>query len=164
MSNDALETVKAGLDWLFHTEQDDPESIVSHHGIGAPVVGERRYWFVPSSFQPVANAVAVVDVAEPRYDDSLTSPTLLNPLETGELAALQAQIEAWGYQVRTCWNGDGCSTGSIGLAAPAHPSLLAALERNRKGCPDHPGEILCSWDGCPWYSTHTAKLKVPEGW
>lgn len=158
-----LDTLQAGLDWLYTTEQDDPDSIVSHHGINAPVVEGRRYRFIPSGFHRAKAPVVVVTVADPQYTGPLNNRTLVNPLEPGELAGLQAQIEAWGHAIHSSWNG-AHETGSIGLATPAHPSLLAALERNRQGCPDHPKQILCSWDGCPWNSTHIAKLRVPKGW
>lgn len=158
-----LDTLQAGLDWLYNTEQTDGESIVSHHGIVAPVVENRRYLFVPSGFHPVAAPVVVVNVAKPEHTGPIGNSVLVNPLEPGELARVEAQIREWGYQVHSTWNGDG-ETGSVGLATPAHPSLLAALERQRQGCPDHPKQILCSWDGCPWYGTHIDKLRVPEGW
>lgn len=157
-----LDTVWTGLNWLYTTEQADDESIVSHHGIYAPVVEGRRYGFIPSGAR--ARPVIVVEVAKPRYNESLSNPKLLNPLEPGEMAVLQARIETWEHEIDSCWNGDGYASGSVGLATPAHPSLLAALERQRKGCPDHPKQILCSWDGCPWHRTHIAKLQVPEGW
>jgi hypothetical protein len=161
MTATALDVLRTGLDWLYSTEQPDDESIVSHHGINAPVVEGRRYRFVPSGFQ--AAPVIVVNVVKPRYTGPLDNQRLVNPLEPGELAALQAQIEQWGHEVGSSWNGEG-ETGSVGLATRAHPSLLAALDRERKGCPDHPRQILCSWDGCPWHGIHIAKLQVPEGW
>lgn len=158
-----LDTVWAGLNWLYTIEQDNSESIVSHHGINAPVVEGRRYRFVPSGFHPVKAPVIVVSVADPQYTGPITTRKLVNPLEPGDLARLQAQLEFWGHDIHSSWNGES-ESGSVGLTAPAHPSLLAALERNRKGCPDHPKQILCSWDGCPWYRTHIAQLQIPEGW
>jgi len=163
LSKSQLDTLQAGLEWLYTTEQDDEESIVSHHGINAPVVEGRRYMFVPSGFHPVAAPVIVVTVADPQYTGPLFHQKLVNPLEPGEVAGLQAQMQEWGYEVHSRWNGEH-ETGSVGLATPAHPSLLAALERQRKGCPDHPKQILCRWDGCPWWITHLAKLRRPEGW
>lgn len=161
MTATALDVLRAGLDWLYRTEQTDGQSVVSHHGINAPVIEGRRYRFVPSGFQ--AAPVIVLGVAEPRYTGPPHNRQLANPLEPGELAGLQAQIEQWGHEVHSTWNGEG-ETGSVGLATPAHPSLLAALDRERKGCPSHPRQILCGWDGCPWYSTNIAKLQIPTGW
>lgn len=161
MTATALDVLRAGLDWLYATEQTDNESIVARHGINAPVVDGRRYRFIPSGFH--RSPVVVVNVFHPRYTGPLGTQTLVNPLKPGELARLQAQIEQWGHEVRSTWNGEG-ETGSVGLATPAHPSLLAALQRQREGCPEHRPKILCGWDGCPWYRTNIAKLQVPEGW
>jgi len=163
LTKSQLDTVWAGLNWLYTIEQDDSESIVSHHGINAPVVEGRRYRFIPSGFNPVGAPVIVVSVAKPHYTGPLDNQELANPLQPGEFTQLQAQVQDCGHEIHSTWNGEG-ETGSIGLATPAHPTLLAALERNRQGCPDHPKQILCSWDGCPWHSTHIAKLQVPEGW
>jgi hypothetical protein len=157
----ALDTLRTGLDWLYSTEQTDDGSIVSHLGISAPVVDERRYRFIPSGFHRAP--VVVVNVFHPRYTGPLGNQTLVNPLEPGELDRLRAQIEQWGHEVHSTWNGEG-ETGSVGLAMPAHPSLLAALQRQREGCPEHRPQILCGWDDCPWYRTHTAKLQIPTGW
>lgn len=158
-------TLQKGLGWLYSTEQDDPQSIVSHHGINAPVVEGRRYTFIPAGSRPVGAPVIVVTVADPQYTGPLASQTLTNPLEPGELSALALQIERFGYPFHDTWNGKS-ETGSVGLMVAAHPSLLAALERQRQGCPDHPRQRLCSWNEppCPWYSIHAAKLRVPEGW
>lgn len=157
------DTLRAGMDWLYRTEQTDPASIVSHHGIGSPAVDGRSFVFVPSGFHPVDAPVVVVSVADPRYEGPLSQRVLVNPLQPGEMAVVEAQLREWGHEIHSSWNGLH-EHGSVGLATPAHPSLLAALARNRKGCPHHPKEILCDWDGCPWYRTHTAKLQRPDGW
>lgn len=163
LTNAQLDTLRAGLDWLYRTEQADNASIVSHHGVNAPVADGRRYRFVPTGFHPAKAPVIVVAVAEPQYEGPMNRRKLVNPLEPSELAAIEAQLREWGHQIHSSWNGTH-EDGSIGLVDPAHPSLLAALERQRQGCPDHPKKILCSWDGCSWHSTHIAKLQVPEGW
>lgn len=162
LTNTQLDTLRAGLDWLYR-EQPDDASIVSHHGISSPVIDDRRYSFVPSGFHPVAAPVVIVSVSKPVYEGPLTRRELVNPLESNEVAVIEAQLREWGHEIHSSWNGKQ-ENGSIGLVTPAHPSLLAALERQRQGCPDHPKQILCGWDGCPWHRTHIAKLQVPEGW
>jgi hypothetical protein len=98
----------------------------------------RTYGFVPEGARQ--RPVVIVDVAKVEWIDNgpneLKTPA--NPLEPGELEALAAELERRGFPVQTTWNGHPGVTGSVGLAQPAHPSQLAAVNRYRAGCTEHP--------------------------
>lgn len=144
----------AGLAWLFDTEQP-PGVLDQHHGVTSPVVENRRYGFCPRGAE--ARPVVVVDVADKGYEDG--RPT--NLLRPHELLAVAAAIERLGHRVDTSWNGDGFTTGSLGLVDEAHPTLLAAVDLYLAGCPTH-HTTLCSWDGCSWFRDGNAGLIRPE--
>lgn len=123
----------AGLHWLYETAQPD-DAHAQHHGdtIGLPAAN-RYYGFCPSGAEGLP--VVVVNVAKPElrpYEPPL------NPLAPDELSDLARELEARGFAVRTTWNGHPAITGSVGLVRPAHPTLLAAVDRYRAGCLDHP--------------------------
>ncbi|CAL9664270.1 hypothetical protein SUDANB1_07130 [Streptomyces sp. enrichment culture] len=127
-----------GLGWLFDTVQPD-DAHTDHHGIvlGLPEAN-RRYGFCPSGYR--SRTVVVVDVAKVEWIDNgpndLKTPA--NPIEAGELDALADELRRRGYEVDTTWNGHPGVTGSVGLARTAHPTLVAAVDRYRRGCTVHP--------------------------
>ncbi|MBI0300466.1 hypothetical protein JBE04_39930 [Streptomyces sp. PRKS01-29] len=127
----------AGLRWLYETEQPD-NAHAQHHGEQLAADGNRSYSFVPVGARSLP--VVVVDVAKVEWIDNgpnqLMTPA--NPLEPGELETLAVELERRGFTVRSTWNGHPAITGSVGLARPAHPSQVAAVERYRAGCPEHP--------------------------
>ncbi|MDX3230568.1 hypothetical protein [Streptomyces sp. ME19-01-6] len=128
----------AGLRWLFETEQP-ADAWAQHHGEMIPADGNRTYSFVPVGARQ--HPVVVVDVAKVEWinngPNQLQTPA--NPLEPGELQALAAELERRGFAVEATWNGSpGAITGSVGLARPAHPTQVAAVERYHAGCQQHP--------------------------
>jgi hypothetical protein len=137
-------TVDAGLAWLYDTEQPDT-AILQHHGVPLPAVGNRRLSFCPVGFN--RQPVVVVNVVTVTYIEDSLRPH--NPLAAGELEALAALIGR-SAPVSTTWNGHPAATGSIGLARPAHPSLVAAVTRYHARCPEH-DSVFCSRTGCGWY-------------
>ncbi|MGH3585828.1 MAG: hypothetical protein ACRDQ0_05855, partial [Pseudonocardia sp.] len=142
-----LDTIlTAGLHWLYETEQ--PNDAWQHHGLllTAPTAN-RLYGFIPAN--DWKRAVVVVNVAKIEWIDNgpneLKMPA--NPLEAGELDALAAALRGLGSEVTSTWNGHPQTTGSVGLARTAHPSLLAAADRYRAGCLVHPKRsVLCDCD------------------
>lgn len=155
----ARDVLAAGLAWLYDTPQPDG-AILQHHGASLPPVGNRWFRFIPSGWG--GRVVVVVDVAKVEWIDNgpndLATPA--NPLEPDELDWLTCELAVLGVEVVHTWNGHPAITGSLALARPAHPSLLAAVERYRAGCPEHSGP-LCSWGGCPWYGDGNALVVMP---
>ncbi|MFI6228722.1 hypothetical protein ACIBCR_15575 [Micromonospora echinospora] len=157
------DVLAAGLNWLYNTEQP-ADAALSHHGISTPRIGNRWYWFIQSGYNGLP--VVVVQVTDPEWDRTKLDSLLLNPLGgVAEMTAYCDALNALGADVTTWWNGKGDS-GSIGLAKPAHPSLLAALQRYRDGCQNtaddgqlhNQGSVFCR---CDWYRSRRSKLLTP---
>lgn len=152
--------LQAGIQWLFEVEQPE-DALVTQFGAASPSVGNRRYGFMPTGWhrKPAAPVVSVT-VAQPQYAGDPPERHLVNPLEPDELELLSAQLEAFGLEVDSTWNGHE-DTGSVGLVAPAHPSLLAAFDRYTNGCPEH-RTTMCGWQKCPWLTDGIARLRHPQ--
>lgn len=129
-----------GLRWLFDTVQ--PDDAHQHHlGISINLPAANRvYGFYPSeAARGGGQSVVTVDVGKVERDEDLTP---LNPLGVDELASLAANLEARGLDLRQTWNGHPGVTGSVGLARPPHPTLVAAVQRYRRGCTEHPKKAV----------------------
>ncbi|MFG3136071.1 hypothetical protein ACGFZA_07590 [Streptomyces sp. NPDC048211] len=157
----AFDTVlTAGLRWLYDTEQPD-DAWQGHHGLLLPLpAANRLYAFVAAN--DWGDAVVVVDVAKIEWIDNgpneLQTPA--NPLEPDELDVLAGELRALGVEVARTWNGHPQTTGSVGLARPAHTSLLAAVERYHAGCRVHPKRfVFC--DCADWQAGFT-RIVRPE--
>lgn len=135
-----------GLHWLYETEQ--PDNAWQYHGLLLPVPAiNRLYSFIPAN--DWKSPVVAVDVAKIEWIDNgpndLKTPA--NPLEHGELDVLAAKLRNRGVEVTSTWNGHPQTTGSVALAGPAHPSLVAAVDRYRAGCLVHPERsVFCDCD------------------
>lgn len=148
-----------GLDWLFNTAQPD-NAHTDHHGIvlGLPEAN-RRYGFCPAGYR--SRTVVVVDVAKVEWIDNgpnqLQTPA--NPIEPGELAALAEELRTRGYEIGSMWNGHPGVTGSVGLVQEAHPTLVAAVDRYRRGCTVHPQRsVFCD---CEHWTAEYARTVRP---
>jgi hypothetical protein len=144
----------AGLRWLFDTEQPEG-SVLEHHGVVLRAAGNRQFGFVPAGW--AGHAIVTVDVAEVRWAYG-ANQLPANPLRPGELEDRAALLAALGAEVVRTWNGHPSITGSLALARPAHPSLLAAVDRYRAGCLTHPG-TLCK---CGWYAAGFELVIQPD--
>ena len=158
--------LRAGLMWLYETAQ--PEGALDQHHGHSRAVGERVYTFVPRGYLNLP--VVVVDVRHPEWVHMGDGhSTLANPLDyPGELRRLGEVLADLGRPVASQWNGKGDS-GSLGLADPAHPSLVAAVNRYRDGCPIHRTVFCGGWqaskgeEDCTWFRDGQA-LMVPPCW
>lgn len=156
-----LDTIlAAGLRWLYETEQPT-DAWQEHRGLllRAPA-SNRCYSFIPAN--DWRRVVVAVDVAKIEWIDNgpneLRTPA--NPLESGELEALAAELRVLGFEITSTWNGHPQTSGSIGLARPAHPSLVAAVDRYHAGCLAHPKRgVFCDCDA--WRSGF-ARIVRPE--
>lgn len=144
----------AGLGWLYDTVQPD-DAHQQHHGItiGLPSAN-RLYGFCPTGSANLP--VVIANVAKPElrpYD------LPLNPLAPDELFDLATELERRGFTVRTTWNGHPAITGSVGLVRPAHPTLVAAVERYHRGCVVHPERsVFCD---CETWNAEGARIVQP---
>ncbi len=148
---DILDT---GLNWLYDTVQPD-NAHQQHHGITIGLPAANRYYgFCPDGAEHLP--VVIVNVAHPEYRDNLPPA---NPLEPGELFDLATELEARGYTVRTTWNGHPAITGSVSLVQPAHPTLVAAVQRYHRGCVVHPERsVFCD---CEAWRAEGARIVRP---
>jgi len=144
----------AGLGWLYDTIQPD-DAHQQHHGItlGVPEAN-RIYGFCPTGAEGLP--VVVVEVAKPELRPYQLP---LNPIEPEELPALASELEQRGFKVRVTWNGHPAISGSVGLARPAHPTLLAAVQRYHRGCTVHPDRsVFC---GCEHWRAEGSRIVRP---
>ena len=148
-----------GLGWLYDTVQPD-DAHQQHHGIVLHLpTANRWYGFCPSGARNLP--VVSVDVTKKEYRfDSDGDSIPANPLEPGELEALADELRHRGFDVDDTWNGHPGTTGSVGLARPAHPTLVAAVDRYRRGCTAHPRRsVFCA---CEQWTAGFRRVVQPE--
>lgn len=149
------EALDRGLAWLFTTEHP-PGAMVFHLGDSLRVRDNRRLSFIPAGSRSGRAPVVVLEVAAPRkrraakFNDLQHVP--LTPVEMDQLAAL---LEQRRHQIIDQWNGFPATGGSLALGTALHPSMLAALDRYRAGCPAHGGTVFCH---CPLWTSGYERL------
>lgn len=149
--NDAAPILDAGLAWLLTTVQPDDTSLCHHLGVYRRTT-DRVFGFIPSPTWPII----VMELTDPRHDDH---GTLTNPLTAFDVTSLAADLTRRGRTVRDTWNGKGCHTVSVALAGDVHPTLLAAVARYSRGCPEHPDQsVFCRVEDCTWWTRRTLLL------
>jgi hypothetical protein len=157
---DLTRILDTGLEWLYETVQP-ADAHQQHHGIvlGLPEAN-RIYGFCPSGYR--SRTVVIVDVAKVEWIDNgpndLQTPA--NPIEPGELDALVEELRRRGFDVNDTWNGHPGTTGSVGLARTAHPTLVAAVDRYRRGCTVHPQRsVFCD---CEHWTAGFRRIVRPD--
>jgi hypothetical protein len=153
-------TLASGLVWLYETEQPCA-ALVQPQGIALPVVGDRRFVFVPDVGGQGA-AVGVHVATEAHRDGPDGGPREV--LTGEELADIAAALKGAhrGVHTRVVFTA-GAVSGHVRLSVPAHPSLLAAVTRYRAGCPRHL-HLACGYlrnTQCSWFADGFARLSVP---
>jgi len=147
-----------GLSWMLDTVQV-AGALDQHHGVYSPVVAAARiYNFVPVGAR--RRPVIVYNVAYPVYAHGPLGE-LINPLAGDEECDWMISILAdLGVKAAECWNGMG-KTGSIGLAEPAHPSLIAAVDLYMAGCPECAPvrNVFCKAHN--WFTAGQEKMTFP---
>lgn len=147
-----------GLQWLYDTVQPD-DAHQQHHGItlGLPSAN-RVYGFCPAGWSNLP--VVSVDVAKVEHKvDSDGDWVPANPLEPDELEALATELKLRGFETSHTWNGHPGVTGSCGLRRLAHPSLVSAVDRYRRGCVVHPQRsVFCD---CEAWRAEGARIVRP---
>lgn len=154
--------VAGGLRWLYDTSQP-PQAILQHHGatLWTPAIN-RNVQLVPSGWKGCV--VVVLGVSRQRWGapTATTAAPLLNGLQDNELVLFADLVAELGRKVIHDWNGaEGMDSGSLALADPAHPALLAAVTRYHAGCGTH-HTVFCSREGCDWYRDGYAMVVKPE--
>lgn len=139
------EALDRGLDWLFRTEQKEG-AVLSHHGDSLKVRDNRRLSFVPAGSVDGRAPVIVLSVAAPRRRESTHDRPLSHwGLAPQEIYNLVGLLNARGHDVTSTWNGFPADTGSVALGNDKlHPTMAAALENYRLGCPVHYGSVFCN--------------------
>jgi hypothetical protein len=153
----------AGIEWLYRTAQPEG-AILTHHGSGCPTVHEARSY----GFCPRGGADLPAITLNAKGWSYAPDGDLIDGVMPGEMAATAEALAELGVQVRKQWNGEGCPSGGFGLTEPAHPSLIAAVNRYRAGCPVH-GTVFCGWQGsteaernCTWYADGNHLVVQPK--
>ena len=140
--------LRAGLCWLYATEQP-PNAVVERRGAKITTAA-RSLRFLPIS--ATGTPLIVVDLLTVHWGTGALSPPL-GALPPDELPSLAAELAAIGILAAALhYHG---ITGTIELDAPAHASLIEAINRNHRGCPYHhslvcdapmrDGGKSCSW-------------------
>lgn len=138
----------AGVRWLLRTDQP-VTAVLQHHGLNRKGT-DLTYSFIPIG-PPHPPIVAVTD-------RTLNEPsTELVKAVASELIWLRAPVsKQWvGSAQGMLWQ-------SFGLTVPAHPSLVAAVDRYHAGCPKHQ-TVFCSPEdqACGWYRDGNALVREP---
>ncbi|MFF8412897.1 hypothetical protein [Streptomyces omiyaensis] len=147
--------LKAGLQWLFDTEQPDT-AVISHLGMSVPGAGNRWYGLCPSGADD--QVVISVNVARVTWTRNGDDRVPANPIAYGELEWLKGFLRHCGHTVTSTWNGYPGVNGSLALATAPHPTLTAAVARYRAGCPTHPEQdVFCRCEA--WTQALTAAVR-----
>ncbi len=146
-------TVISGVRWLYGIEQPHA-ALVRPDGLALPAVAGRRLFFVPDvggKGPAIVVQTAGTDAGE--------------LLDSDELAGLVAVIRHCGGIECALDSPPRHPRASIRLAGSAHPSLLAAVTRYRRGCPVHRrpacGHALGPAAPCQWYTQGFSRLILP---
>lgn len=150
-----LVALAAGLQWLLRTEQPKG-AICQHHGVVIHTRGNRYFSFMPGN----SEGRATVAISIHKVERDMRTLELHNPLERNEMATLERDLTEMGVRVVDTWNGDGCDSGSLALAQPISPSLVAAVDLYRAGCQQHPSRnVFCD---CGWFRRGADLLVLPK--
>jgi hypothetical protein len=138
----------AGVRWLLRTDQP-ATAVLQHHG------PSRRGTDLDYSFCPIGPPhMPVVAVTDRTLNEP--SPDLMK--------TVAAELTRLGAAVSRQWVGGAQAMlwASSGLAVPAHPSLVAAVDRYHGGCPKHQ-TVFCSREvpACSWYRDGNALVREP---
>lgn len=143
----------AGVRWLLNTGQPDG-AILQHHG------EQRRGTDLTYSFCPIG---------PPHTPVVAVTNRTLNELSPELIKAVSIELARLGAPVSRQWTGGAQAMlwSSFGLAVPAHPSLVAAVDRYLAHCPKHQA-LFCGWQGrtadeqaCTWYRDGNALVREP---
>lgn len=145
----AVTAVTAGLCWLYDTIQP-ADALIERRGARL-TVGDRVLRFLPIG--PAKTPLIVVDVVDVRWGLGAAGRPL-NTLPRGELDALSDELARLNIPT-TAMRYHGI-TGTVALDVPAHPSVLAAVERFDQGCPYHHSQVCEApvrdrGQGCTWH-------------
>jgi hypothetical protein len=152
--------LSAGLRWLYQTVQPD-DALVDWRGAALTVTG-RRLRFLPVVTTGTPLIVADADLLRWRAH---TTCVALNTLPVDELPCLAAQLAVLG--INAGQRHYHSVTGVIALDVPAHPSLRAAVQRYRRGCPHHRG-VMCDASirhgghSCTWRAEGRRAARWPD--
>jgi hypothetical protein len=145
--------IRDGVRWL--TKVEHPADAITQGDAYGPRANGRTFTFYAHGFR--GDPVIVVGVERRQYHE-LTGD-FLNPITHDEFAQLRAAVSA-NVSVRESWNGPGCDSGSFGILAAPHPSLVQAVRNYHAQCPTH-RSVFCGHDGCTWFRDGHRKMVKP---
>jgi hypothetical protein len=141
-----MRAMAMGFHWLFVTEQPEG-ALIQHHGWSLRAE-EYQLGFVPQAWE--GHVVIVLDLGDNQFrdeDGQRLPPGKFRGLSSREISRARRAIQKLGGDIISEWNGEGCASGSFALSNLPQASLVAAVDRYRRGCrecnPDH-GNVFCS--------------------
>jgi hypothetical protein len=146
------ELIAAGIRWLQEPQVDG--ALLTHHGVFCT----RPISKVLISLTPCGFKDGPVFMFEPfpLYVDGVRN-TISKEL-AGQIRSAFVEHSAIVHE----WNGVGRPSYSIVPDVAVHPSLMAAVELYRAGCPEHPeNSVFCE---CGWFAKATILTTWPDGW
>ncbi|VBA34334.1 hypothetical protein [Mycobacterium pseudokansasii] len=127
-----------GLRWLLDTEQPHG-ALICPHDQSLPSVGNRRLRFRPQGLG--GHPAVLIEITDADWDFRRSrTPNVVSPSELDDLLFVMSDC---GEPAAATWQDNPRVTAAVALAAPAHPSLLAAVMRYRQSHPPYRGEAEC---------------------
>ncbi|MDO3013273.1 hypothetical protein P5V34_04635 [Mycobacteroides abscessus subsp. abscessus] len=153
--------LSVGLRWLYTTEQPT-DALVEPSGARLAAVG-RHLRFLPLGGHD-GNPLIVIDAVIPHWVPVNSGPPL-STLTRAELDTVAEELANIGVKPSQ-WQCHAI-TSTIVLKTPAHPSLRAAVDRYRAGCPYHRSLVCdapvgCGGHGCPWHAAGHDRARWPQ--
>jgi len=154
--------LKVAFDWLSSSEQPEG-ALIQHHGIYLlpDCSPEFSVQIAPETIlrnQSIRRTVVIIEHRDKKFVDGAAT----NVLTEEEFKSFIELVNSF-YPVFDHWNGVGCESGSMSVAADVSDGVVRLLATYRGGCPTHK-HSLCSWEKCSWFKEGRAKAVLPEGW
>lgn len=158
-----FDAMAAGLLWLYRTPQPE-NALLPWHGVSVHTP-TRWLSFIPEGVGDRVTITVQVAGIQPTKVGTRGMVRDAAPddrLDPDELDRIRETLERAGFTVGNVWPGSAGVVGSLTLTRPAHPTLVAAKDRYRAGCPDHDTRMSTCQNGCTWRERGLANLRLPS--